>query len=73
MVFYAVLCLKNILGFLLLEHTSGVSPVIFSIYMISRFGFTDLLCSPFFEFSTIIHLQGTELLLLVRAELENLR
>ena len=29
MMFYDVLCLKSILGFLLSEHTSGVSPVIF--------------------------------------------
>ena len=30
MMFYDVLCLKSILGFLLSERTSGVSPVIFS-------------------------------------------
>ena len=29
MMFYDVLCLKSILGFLLSERTSGVSPVIF--------------------------------------------
>ena len=30
MMFYDVLCLKSILGFLLSERTSGVSPVIFT-------------------------------------------
>ena len=31
MMFYDVLCLKSILGFLLSERTSGVSPVIFDL------------------------------------------
>ena len=31
MMFYDVLSLKNILGFLLSERTSGVSPVIFRV------------------------------------------
>ena len=31
MMFYDVVCLKSILGFLMSERTSGVSPVIFSL------------------------------------------
>ena len=36
MIFYDVLCLKSILGFLLSERTSGVSPVIFSFVHITN-------------------------------------
>ena len=53
LMFYDVLCLKSILGFLLSEHTSGVSPVIFKMITIlqNSLGVFMNICrtqSPFF-------------------------
>ena len=54
MMFYDVLCLKSILGFLLSERTSGVSPAIFPLAVLF-FG----LCTAVLTFGQCMHKVST--------------
>ena len=68
MMLYDVLCLKSILGFLLWAHTSGVSPVIFCSFNLSKkkkWNVTEALLQ------CLLHCSKTEIKIFIRSQIKN--